>query len=143
MATLSQLDCLGCIPPTDRAFSLDLHREAAPESAYRETEPCRVVTLDSYIEGTFSDPTTLFGLKIDKQGYEAEVLAGLGRNHDRVKVILCEMSLVPLYAHGPSMSELCHLLAELGYRCVALGPEFEDPRTGELLHANGAFVKRG
>jgi FkbM family methyltransferase len=121
---------------------LDLHREAAPQSAYQGTEPCCVITLDSYIERTFSDPTTLFGLKIDTQGYEAQVLAGLRRNHDRVKVIVCEMSLAPLYAHGPSMSELCHLLAELGYRCVALGPEFEDPRNGELLQANGVFVKR-
>jgi len=40
------------------------------------------------------------------------------------------------------MSELCHLLAELDYHCVALGPEFEDPRSGELLQANGVFVKR-
>jgi FkbM family methyltransferase len=122
---------------------LDLHRQAAPESAYQGTEPCRIITLDSYIEQTFSDPTTTFGLKIDTQGYEKQVLAGLKRNHDRVKVIVCEMSLAPLYADGPGMSELCHLLAELGYRCVALGPEFEDPRTGELLQANGVFVKRG
>jgi FkbM family methyltransferase len=122
---------------------LDLHREAAPQSAYQGTEACRVITLDSYIERTFSDPTILFGLKIDTQGYEAEVLAGLNRNHERVKVIVCEMSLAPLYAHGPSMSELCHLLAELGYRCIALGPELEDPRTGELLQANGVFVKWG
>jgi FkbM family methyltransferase len=122
---------------------LDLLLEAAPQSAYQGTEPCRVITLDSYIDQTFADPTTLFGLKIDTQGYEVEVLAGLRRNRDRVKVIVCEMSLAPLYACAPSMSELSHLLAELGYRCVALGPEFEDPRTGELLQANGVFIKRG
>jgi FkbM family methyltransferase len=122
---------------------LDLHRKAAPESVYSGTEPCRVITLDSYIDQTFSDPTTLFGLKIDTQGYEAQVLAGLRRNHDRVKVIVCEMSLAPLYADGPSMSELCHLMAELDYRCIALGPGFEDPRTGELLRVDGIFVKRG
>ena len=122
---------------------LDRLREAAPQAAYQGTEPCRVITLDTYIDRTFSDPATLFGLKIDTQGYEAEVLAGLRRNHPRVKVILCEISLVPLYERGPGMSELSHLLAELGYHCVALGPEFEDPRTGELLQANGVFIKRG
>jgi FkbM family methyltransferase len=121
---------------------LELHRAAAPESAYHGTETCRVITLDSYIEQTFSDPTTLFGLKIDTQGYEGEVLAGLRRNHGRVKVIVCEMSLAPLYANGPSMFELCHLLADLGYRCVACGPAFEDPRTGQLLQVDGIFVKR-
>ena len=122
---------------------LDRHREAAPKSAYQGTEPCRVITLNSYIERTFSDPTTLFGLKIDTQGYEAHILAGLRRSHHRVKAIVCEMSLTPLYVDGPGMSELCRLLAELGYRCVALGPELEDRRTGELLQANGVFVKRG
>jgi FkbM family methyltransferase len=121
---------------------LDLHRETAPQSAYQGTEPCRVIALDSYIEQTFSDPTTVFGLKIDTQVYEGQVLAGLRRNYDRVKVVVCEMSLAPLYAHGPSMSEVCRQLAELGYRCVALGPEFEDPRSGELLQTNGVFVKR-
>ena len=120
---------------------LDLHREAAPPSAYQGREPCRVITLDSYIERTFSDPTTVFGLKIDTQGYESQVLAGLRRHHDRVKVVVCKMSLAPLYTDGPGMSELCRQLAELGYRCVALGPEFEDPRSGELLQANGVFVK--
>jgi hypothetical protein len=122
---------------------LDLHREAAPASAYRGSQPCRVITLDSYIERTFSDPTAIFGLKIDTQGYEAQVLAGLRRNHDRVKVIVCEMSLAPLYADAPSMSELCRVLADLGYRCAALGPQFEDPRTGELLQVDGVFVKSG
>jgi FkbM family methyltransferase len=121
---------------------LGLLRDAAPQSEYLGKETCRIVTLDSYIEQTFSDPTTLFAAKIGTQGYEAEVLAGLKRNHDRIKVILCEMSVAPLYAHGPSMGELCHLLAELNYHCVALSPEFEDVRTGELLQTNGVFVKR-
>lgn len=121
---------------------LDRHRDAAPHSAYGGSERCLVLTLDTFIDRTFVDPTTLFGLKIDTQGYEAEVLAGLVRNRERVKVILCEMSLAPLYGGGPTMPELCSLLAELGYRCVALGPEFEDPRTGELLQADGVFVRR-
>jgi FkbM family methyltransferase len=68
---------------------LDLYREAAPQSAYHGTEPCRVISLDSYIDQTFSDPTALFGLKIDTQGYEAHVLAGLRRNHDRNSLKAC------------------------------------------------------
>ena len=55
---------------------LDLHREAAPQSGYVGTEPCRVITLNSYIEQTFSDPSTLFGLKIDTQGFEVPGVRG-------------------------------------------------------------------
>lgn len=121
---------------------LDAHRNAAPESAYCQKEVCPVVTLETFIDSTFSDPTVTFGLKIDTQGFEAQVLAGLGRHSDRVKVILCEMSLVPLYEGGPTMVELCQVLASRGFRCVALGPEFENPATGELLQADGVFVRR-
>ena len=121
---------------------LRLHREAAPESTYSGVEDCPVLTLDSYIARTFTDPTTTIGLKIDTQGYEAEVLAGLNRFRNRVKVIVCEMSLSPLYVGAPTIAELSGLLAALGFRCVALGPEFEDPRTGELLQVDGVFVAR-
>jgi FkbM family methyltransferase len=121
---------------------LDRHRDAAPHSAYEGVEECPVVTLDDVIESSFRDGTTQFGLKIDTQGYEAQVLAGLSRHRGSVRVILCEMSLVPLYEGGPVMTELLKMLAELGYRCVALSPEFEDPRTGELLQIDGVFVRR-
>jgi len=121
---------------------LRLHREAAPESTYDGIEDCPIITLDSYIGRTFTDPTTTIGLKIDTQGYEAQVLAGLDHYRDRVKVIVCEMSLSPLYAGAPTIAELCGLLAALGFQCVALGPEFEDPRTGELLQVDGVFVAR-
>ena len=121
---------------------LDRHALAAPGSAYRGMESCRVITLDDYIENTFSDDTVTFGLKCDTQGYEAQVLTGARRNLSRIKVIMCEMSLVELYDGAPTMPELCRLLAAAGYRCVAMGPEFEDPRTGELLQVNGIFVRR-
>ena len=121
---------------------LRLHRDAAPESAYRGTETTPVVTLDSFIEQTFTDPTMSIGLKIDTQGYEAQVLAGLDRQAHRVKVVVCEMSLLPLYDGAPTMPELCHLLSAMGFRCVALGPEFEDPRSGDLLQVDGVFVRK-
>jgi FkbM family methyltransferase len=121
---------------------LDRHKDAAPHSAYEGSEECPVVTLDDVIDSTFRDRTTLFGLKIDTQGFEAQVLAGLSRHRGSVKVILCELSLVPLYDGGPVMTEVCRILADLGYRCVALSPEFEDPRSGELLQVDGVFVRR-
>lgn len=120
---------------------LESHRSAAPESDYVDRETCPVVTLDRFIGRTFADPTTRFGLKMDTQGFEAEVLRGLGQRRDQVEVILCEMSLTPLYDGAPTMFELCQQLAELGYRCVALGPEFADPKTGLLLQVNGVFVR--
>lgn len=120
---------------------LERHRSAAPESAYVDTETCPVVTLDDTIDTSFVDPTTSFGLKMDTQGFEAEVLRGLDRHAARVEVILCEMSLTPLYDGAPDVYSLCQMLAARGYRCIALGPEFEDPTNGVLLQINGVFVR--
>jgi len=121
---------------------LERHSDAAPSSKYQGKESCPVITLDAFIRRTFSDPTTLFALKIDTQGFEGHVLAGLGDAIHQVKVIVCEMSLVPLYEGAPSMTDLCQLLSENGCRCVALGPAFEDPRSGQLLQVDGVFAKR-
>lgn len=121
---------------------LDLHANADPRSVYKKTERCQVISLDTFIDGMFSDRTTLFGLKMDTQGFELEVLKGLRTRLDSIRVIVCEMSLSPLYAGAPTMPELCEYIARLGFRCVALAPEFEDPRSGNLLQANGVFVRR-
>jgi FkbM family methyltransferase len=120
---------------------LQRHLSAAPESGYVDQEHCAVVSLDDFIDRTFTDRSTSIGLKIDTQGFEAEVLKGLERNIGRVEVVLCEMSLTPLYDGAPAMLDLCAQLAALGFRCIALGPEFADPRNGVLLQVDGVFVR--
>ncbi|MEA5417272.1 FkbM family methyltransferase [Synechococcus sp. BA-132 BA5] len=120
---------------------LSLHEEAAPESVYMDQEECSVITLDTFIEHTFSDRSMTFGLKIDTQGYEHRVIQGLRSCSENIKVIVCEMSLRPLYDDGISMPDLCRQLSSLGFRCVALGPEYEHPSTGELLQVDGVFAR--
>jgi FkbM family methyltransferase len=120
----------------------DAHVAAAPSSAYTGTETCEVVTLDAAIERIFSDPTTLFALKIDTQGYEKQVLQGLQRHRAAVRVVLCELSLDELYEGAPSILEMFSVLHAAGFRCVGLSPALIDPKTGRLLQVDGLFIKR-
>ena len=120
---------------------LSLHEEAAPESIDMDQEECSVITLDTFIENTFYDRSITFGLKIDTQGYEHRVIQGLRSYSDNIKVIVCEMSLIPLYDDSISMLDLCRQLSSLGFRCVALGPKYEHPSTGELLKVDGVFAR--
>lgn len=119
-----------------------LHHEVAPQSVYSGTESCTVLMLDDVIGGTYSDPTTLFALKIDVQGYEKQVLEGLRKYGPQVRVLLCELSLAELYDGAAQISEMTAYLAGRGFRCLALAPALEDPRTGRLLQADGLFVSR-
>jgi FkbM family methyltransferase len=120
----------------------DLHRGAAPSSAYRSRESCPVVTLDDVVANIFSDPTTLLALKIDTQGYERQVLDGLQRHRDKVKVVLCELSLAELYEGGATIVEMLPYLHAAGFVCVGLSPAFTDDRSGRLLQVDGLFIAR-
>jgi len=104
-------------------------------------EECSVITLDTFIEKTFTDQSMTFGLKIDTPGFEHQVIEGLSSYNERIKVIACKMSLRPLYADGVTMPDICRQLSHIGLRCVALWPEHEDPVTGELLQVEGVFVR--
>ncbi len=60
---------------------------------------------------------------------------------DRVKVVVLEMSLLPLYAKAPSAEHLHRWLTEHGFICVGIHPEWTDPHTEELLQVNGVFSR--
>ena len=70
-------------------------------------------------------------LKIDTQGYEAQVWPGLDRWQQQVKVIQVEMSLTPLYEKSAKFVDLYRLIESRGFRCISLEPNFIDRKTYE------------
>lgn len=119
---------------------LDRHLEGAPNSAYSGREKCPILCLDDFLDEHFPDHSPI-GLKIDTQGYEQFVLQGIERHLDRVKVVVLEMSLTPLYGNAASMEQLHRWLTTRGLVCVGIHPEFIDPQTEELLQVNGLFAR--
>jgi hypothetical protein len=80
-------------------------------------------------------------VKVDTQGSELAVLAGAGDEMDRVLGFQLELSLVPLYESQPLIDELIGAARAMGFRPVAMEPDFFDPATGELLQADGIFFR--
>ena len=120
---------------------LSLPEDTTPRSSYLDCEDCPIITLDSFIENTFADRCITFGLKIDtQQGYVHKVIEGLRSCHQRVKVIACEMSLRPLNAESISMTVMCQQLSRLGFRCVALWPNYKHLIDGEIPQVDGVFI---
>ncbi len=117
------------------------HNETAPESRYVNIENIDVRRLDDVLAELDIAPEVPLALKIDTQGFEAQVLDGALRTLPRVKLLFLEMSLVPLYEGAPDFDALYARLRADGYRCVALSHEFSDPVTGEMLQLNGTFVR--
>jgi FkbM family methyltransferase len=119
---------------------LDSHVEAAPESRVQGAEKIRVRTLDSVV-GEWSDQPGALGLKLDVQGYEAQVLRGAGDTLPRVALLEIELSLVPLYARQTLFIDMIEHVRALGFSLVNMETGFSDPRTGRVLQFDGIFLK--
>lgn len=118
----------------------DRHVAGDPNSAYIGSESVDVITLDGFLDHGYATGTAL-GVKIDTQGSEAQVLAGLIKWSPAVKVIQTEMSLTPLYADGIGFTDLFKLIESRGYRCTSIEPGFTDPKTSEMLQVDATFER--
>jgi len=119
---------------------LDRHREAAPNAAYIESLAVQQRTLDDAAL-PFVQPVDRVLLKIDVQGYEHEVLAGASEVLSRCQAVQLELSLVPLYEGSLLYREVMDLMHTLSFQLHWLQPGFSDPESGQLLQADGLFVR--
>lgn len=117
------------------------HLAAAPGSEVVGTEEVEVRTLDALVSELDLDAYRTL-LKIDTQGYEAEVLAGAGSLLGKVAAIQLELSLVTLYEGQPLFDELRERMTELGLELVLLEPGIADAQ-GRMLQCDGVFLRRG
>jgi FkbM family methyltransferase len=119
---------------------LHRHRAAAPESSYVGTVEVREVRLGSIWSEVAAGARAPL-LKLDVQGAEGAVLDGAAECLPEISAVHAELSLAPLYEGAPTGRELLDRLTGEGFRLVDLAPGFRDRRTGELLQADGLFLR--
>jgi Methyltransferase FkbM domain len=118
-----------------------VHAEVAPHAAYRGREDVQVERLDSVLREFCPGGEQLL-LKIDTQGYEAEVLHGAMGILPRVAALQLELSLIPVYEGAPTLTTVATLAENLGFELFHLLPGLVDERQGRLLQADGFFIRR-
>jgi FkbM family methyltransferase len=116
------------------------HTGAAPGSEYVGVERVPVTTLAGVLSAHDIDPARSW-LKIDTQGYEAQVLDGAGPRLAEFAAVQLELSFVPLYAGQALFDELVDRLTRAGFALFGLEAGFSDPRTGRTLQCDGVFVR--
>jgi FkbM family methyltransferase len=119
---------------------LDSHLSAAPGARYVGAERVQQRRLDDLVPELVRSDDRVF-LKIDVQGYERSVLEGAQRTLDTVVGVQLELSLVPLYEGGIDWRAAVDLLASKGFVLESLEPGFSNPKTGQLLQADGIFFR--
>jgi FkbM family methyltransferase len=114
--------------------------QSAPEAGYVGTERIEVARLDSIWPELVTEDDRVY-LKLDVQGLELEALKGAEGALGSIACIQAELSFVPLYAGSPGFTELIEYMGARGFRLAGLEEGHDDVRTGEMLQADGIFIR--
>ena len=120
---------------------LDLHLRTDPTSTYQAQEAVTVARLDGLLPELARADDRVW-LKIDTQGFEAEVLRGAEQLAlPQVVAIQVEACFAPLYAGQTLFPELCAWIEARGFVLAHLDPCLLEPETLRLLAADAYFLR--
>jgi FkbM family methyltransferase len=119
----------------------DLHKDSFPWSAGSTPLTVEMRTLDEYLEQLKLAEKVL--LKIDVQGYEAQVLNGATDFLKRVSYVLLEVSFQPLYEGQGAFAEIHAFLQNAGFSYSGNLEQLLSPLDGSVLQADALFVRAG
>jgi len=115
--------------------------DAEPLTRQTSSETVEVTTLDSLVDALIL-PADHVWMKVDVQGFEAEVLKGGRETLRRVAFVELELSIVPVYEGQPLIGEVLGLMREADFELVALGSPWCSSKTGQILQMDGVFRRR-
>jgi FkbM family methyltransferase len=120
---------------------LDRHAAYAPKSRYKATELVPLNRLDVAAAAEIHRAKHPF-LKIDTQGYEAQVLRGAEGVLNNFVGVELEMTLVPLYNGQLLILDTMNAMRAFGFEIRALSPGLVDESgTGETLQVDAIFLR--
>lgn len=118
----------------------DTHKKAAPDSSYIRREKVALYRFDEVAE---IKPFQRIFCKIDTQGFERQVLEGIGEMWPRMVAIQLETSHVSLYEDSWSHADVMSYFANIGWEPVFVDRGFTDSRTGRMLQSDWTFAPAG
>jgi len=119
-----------------------LLQRISPSSRIVGRERVRIARLDDVIED-YLEPGERPFLKIDTQGYEAQVLAGARGLLARLAGIQLEMPLVRCYEGERDFRNLIEDLAAAGFSPFLFMPGYFERKLARQLQIDGVFMRAG
>jgi FkbM family methyltransferase len=113
------------------------HSKSFPFAKVSEKITVTVSTLDLVFSEVELLPPTL--LKIDAQGYEANVLKGSQNILENIDFVLLEVSFKPLYVGEASFKEVFYLMEKYGFDFLRPVDFLKNPKSGEILQMDALF----
>lgn len=106
------------------------------------TEEVDVVRLDSWVDQSELSNDTIDVIKLDLQGAELMALRGARRVLECVRVVIAEVSHVPLYAGSPLLPDIDAFMASSGFTRAAIYPSDQPHHWGEAMYVKQALEAR-
>lgn len=129
-------DMSSLLPLTDDA----VEKFASVRPTGSETVP--ITTLAAEIPRYANSGDAIF-VKSDTQGYEAEVLNGLGEAASRVVGLQLELSLVPIYQGQPDHLTVLNRIGELGFTPHLVVPGYFSRQHGQMIEFDVVCFRGG
>ena len=116
------------------------HCAAFPNAREISQVPIKISRLDTIFATRKIDSPNL--LKIDVQGYEANVLRGGEETLKRIQYVVAETSFKSLYQGEPIFLDLVRLMESRGFQFIRPVGWLSDPRNGEILQMDALFSRQ-
>ena len=111
-----------------------------PVLAETVTTPVRQRRLDDWAAGQGAGLAGPLVIKMDVQGFEANVIAGGRETMRQAAGVVLEVCVSPLYRGQASFAELHGLLAELGFHFAGTRDQFHGEQ-GEVIYLDACFLR--
>ena len=115
-----------------------LHKENYPHSANHKKINVKIDKLDNVLKDKSLNDNIL--IKLDVQGFEAEVIKGGMAVFKKAKIVITEVSFVELYENEPMFDGIYLLLTSLGFEYCGSLKQSTDKRNQSYLQADCIFI---
>ena len=124
----------GYAPASSLLRVSDLSRQVFPETERETAVTVRLARLDDVLPVDTLKRDIM--IKIDVQGVEDRVIKGGRAVFSAARIVLVEMSFVPIYQGQPLFEEIHELLEGCGLRLAGFKNQIDQPQTGQPLFAH-------
>jgi FkbM family methyltransferase len=109
------------------------HLTEHPEVTFPSKESITVKRFDKFIQENGVDISNHNFLNIDVQGYELEVLKGMGEELEKIQLIIAEVNRDEMYEGCPMIEDIDDYVKDFGFKRVAV--EWQSASWGDAIYA--------
>jgi FkbM family methyltransferase len=111
------------------------HLTEHPEVTFPSKESITVKRFDKFIQENGVDISKHNLLNIDVQGYELEVLKGMGEELNKIQLIIAEVNRDEMYEGCPMIEDIDEYLEKFGFQRIAV--QWQSESWGDALYSKG------